>query len=154
MTVTPTTVAPMARQVRPDVRSRRAMRARTAEKMGAAAMMATTLEAAVRVTAVRKDVVPTAPRMPVRSSVRFQRTTVGTVARPRDRMAIDQATGVENRPTMKAMVHPSTSESRSATRISSESVETRNIPLKARSSPSRRPERGILSRRKVAIVGH
>ena len=69
-------------------------------------------------------------------------------------MAIDQATGVENRPTMKAMVHPSTSESRSATRISSESVETKNIPLKARSSPSRRPERGILSRRKVTIVGH
>ena len=117
-------------------------------------MMATTLEAAVRVTAVRKDVVPTAPRMPVRSSVRFQLTTVGTTARPKDRMAIDQVTGVENRPTMKAMVHPSTSESRSATRISSESVETRNIPLKARSSPSRRPERGILSRSEVAIVGH
>ena len=55
---------------------------------------------------------------------------------------------------MKAMVHPSTSESRSATRISSESVETKNIPLKARSSPSRRPERGILSRSEVAIVGH
>ena len=122
--------------------------------MGPAAMMATTLDAAVRVTAVRKDVVETAPSRPVRSRVPRHRATVATVVRPRELAASDHATGEEKRPTMKAMVQPSTSESRSATRTSSESLDTRNIPVKASSRPRDRPDRGIRSRRAGAIAGH
>ena len=66
----------------------------------------------------------------------------------------DQATGVENRPTMKAMVQPFTSESRSATRTSSASLDTRNIPVKANSRPKDRPERGIRSTSARFIAGH
>ena len=154
MTAMPIAVAPIARQVRLEVRSRRANRARTAAKMGQAAMMATTLEAAVRVTAVRKDVVETAPSRPVRANVPLHRDTVVTVARPRERKASDHATGVEKRPTMKAMVQPFTSESRSATRTSSASLDTRNIPVKANSRPKDRPDRGIRSTSARFIAGH
>ena len=154
ITVMPPRTHAMARHVRPEVRSCRAIRARTAAKIGPAAMMATTLDTAVSVTAVRNAVVPIADTMPVVSSWRRQRIASTRTRRPRDRVAIDHATGVEKRPTMKAMVQPSISESRSATRMSSESVETRNIPVKARRSPSWRPERGIASRGRMAIAGH
>ena len=154
ITVIPPRVQAMARHVRPEVRSCRVIRARTAAKIGPAAMMATTLDTAVSVTAVRNAVVPIADTMPVASSWRRHRIDSARTRRPSARIAIDHATGVEKRPTMKAMVQPSICESRSATRMSSESVETMNIPVKARSRPSWRPERGIEARGWKAIAGH
>ena len=151
ITTMPIRVRPMARQVRIEVRSWRAIRARTAAKMGPEAMMATTLDAAVRVTAVRNDVVPTALSSPVTRSGRRHRVSSRPRLRPIFRTARLQATGEEKRPTMKAIVQPSTSESRSATRTNRASVETRNIPVKASSRPRGRPDRGIRSLRDLSV---
>ena len=151
ITTIPVMVRTMARQVRAEVRSLRAMRDRTAAKMGPDAMMATTFEVAVRVTAVRNDVVPMPPSSPVDISGRRHRAISRPRFRPRFRMASPQATGEENRPTMQAMVQPSTSESCSATRTRRASEETRNIPVKARNRPSDRPERGISEREKYPV---
>ena len=143
----PTIVTAMARQVRGEARSPRASLAMTAAKIGAAAMIATTLATSVFVTAITNAVMLMDPRMlEERSGLQYRLNRSGS-SRPRLRAAIAHMIGVDQRLLMKAIVHPSAS----AIRMNRESVETRNIPVAASSRPSWRPSRG---RRSAAIAGH
>tara|TARA_Y100000590_G_scaffold95131_1_gene107842 strand:- start:2642 stop:3442 length:801 start_codon:yes stop_codon:yes gene_type:complete len=132
----PKNVPPIALHVRLEVFSPIANLAINAEKIGAAAIIVTTLATSVLVTAWMKAVVPIAARAEEIKSGHLKFAISVSRFFPNVFQTMMDIDGIEKRPTKKAIVQPSIS----ATLVNNESVETMNIPLAAKNNPNGLPE--------------